>query len=163
MKKTAHKKKKVTNGPRKKPSKELFQRVLKELGGNLTKLADYFGVSRSIIYVWMEQDPSFKTIVRDERSKLFDAVLDTSRVVALGIPKYEYETDFNGEILTDENGRPKKVMVGWSVPPDPNMLRYFMSKLGRRDGFGEDPMDDDETSVKNGVSIRAWIQKENEG
>ena len=159
------KKRKVTNNANvsKKPNEKDFRAIVKALGGNLTKVADYYGVSRQTIYDWQDADPALKSVVRDERTKLFDEVLATSRVVALGIPKYEHESDPNtGEVLYDENGKPKKIMVGWAVYPDSNMLRYFMSKLGKKDGFGDEPEDDGFT-VKNGVNIRAWIQKENEG
>lgn len=147
----------------KRPTVEAFRAAVKTLGGNLTKVADYFGVNRCTLYDWQEADPEFKQVVKDERMKLFDEVLVTSRVVALGVPKYDYETDpLTGEVMLDESGKPRRVMIGWSVAPDPNMLRYFMGKLGRKEGFGDEP-EDDGLVVKNGVSIKAWIQKENEG
>lgn len=147
----------------KRPTVDAFRVAVKTLGGNLTKVADYFGVNRCTLYDWQEADPEFKQVVKDERMKLFDEVLVTSRVVALGVPKYDYETDpLTGEVMLDESGKPRRVMIGWSVAPDPNMLRYFMGKLGRKEGFGDEP-EDDGLVVKNGVSIKAWIQKENEG
>lgn len=153
----------MTNRCRKKPTEKAFRKAVRALGGNLTKVADCFGVSRGAVYQWLENDAGFRLAVKEERMKLYDEVLVTSRVVALGVPKYDYETDpLTGEFMLDEAGRPRKVMIGWAVAPDPNMLRYFLSKLGKREGFGDEP-EDDEFTVKHGVNIRAWIQKENEG
>lgn len=147
-----------------KPSIEQFRKAVKELGGNLSKVADAFGVARGTIYQWRDNDPEFLQAIKDERAKLFDEVLATSRVVALGIPKYDYETDENGEIIYGLDGRPMRRMVGWAVPPDANMLRYFMSIYGKYDKIG---FADEEASgvptVNEGINIQNWIELRNEG
>lgn len=156
----------MANREYKKPSAEAFQKAVKDLGGNLSKVADYFGVSRGVIYQWRDKDPKFKTAIRDERTKLFDEVLATSRIVALGIPKYEYEVDANGEQVYDSKGNPIRRMVGWAVPPDGQMLRYFLSVYGRYDVIGftlEDGEADGIPAINEGVDIAAWISLRNEG
>lgn len=155
-----NKKKEANN----KPSIGEFRKILRELGGNLSKVAEYFGVYRGTVYKWRDEDPAFMAAIRDERTRLLDEVLTTSRVVALGVPKMDYEYDENGEPIYDNMGRPIRKMVGWAVPPDANMLRYFMNIYGRYDkiGFTEE---DGATipQVKEGINIHNWIELRNEG
>lgn len=155
----------MANNESKKPSAEAFRKAVKELGGNLSKVAEYFGVSRGAVYQWRDKDPKFKAAIKDERTKLFDEVLATSRIVALGIPKYEYEVDANGEPVYDSKGNPIRRMVGWAVPPDGQMLRYFLSFYGRWDAAGL--LDEEELGgvpmVQEGVDITQWISIRNEG
>lgn len=145
--------------PYKKPPLEKFIEVLQMTGGNLTRVAKVLGVSRGAVAIWVRNDPDFKSAVQDERNTLFDECLATSRIVALGVPAYkveEYE-DENGEIKT------RRVMDGWIERPDGNMLRYLMGILGKNDeGFREDADEDGMVPV-NGITIKAWIKKENEG
>lgn len=153
----------MTNREETKPSLEAFRRSVRAMGGNLSKVAESFGVSRGTIYNWRDSDPDFMAVIRDERTRLYDEALQTSRVVALGIPKYDFEYDINGEPVMDENGKPIRKMVGWAVPPDPNMLRYFMNLYGRYDKIGF--TDDDGSSVplvREGVNIKSWIELRNE-
>lgn len=148
----------------KKPTAAAFKKAVKELGGNLSKVAEYFGVSRPTIYDWRDSDPKFKAAIKGERFKLFDEVLTTSRIVALGIPKYEYEVDANGNQVYDDSGKPVRRMVGWISPPDGNMLRYFLSVYGKFDKIGfTDEEGGDVPAVVNGVNIEQWIQIRNEG
>lgn len=151
----------MNNVKYKKPSAEEFRKFVRAKMGNLTQVANTLKVSRAAVSRWVADDPEFKEIVTDERMQLFDEALQTARVVALGIPLYSPVLDENGEPVRDENGKPVMKMNGWIERPDSNMLRYFMSTLGRREGFGEE-MDDVE-KVKNGINITAWIKKENEG
>ena len=149
----------MNNEPYKKPDLEDFRKVVSDLGGNLSLVAKRFGVSRSTIWYWMKGDPEFNQVVKDERGKLYDECVATSRILAKGIPAYEDVLDDNGEPVRDKNGNKVKKFVGWIERPDPNMLRYFMGSLGAREGFHGV----DEDTVKNGVSIKAWIQKMNDG
>lgn len=102
------------------PTKEAFQKAVEQYGGNLTKVAKSFSVSRTQVYNWLQDDPELKEIVDDARGSLFDDCLSTARVVALGIPDIQ-------------DGK----MVGWVEHPDSGMLRYIMGTLGKREGFGE--------------------------
>lgn len=154
----------MANNDKIKPSAEQFRKAVRDLGGNLSKVAEAFGVARGTVYSWRDNDPAFMQAIKDERTRLFDECLATSRVVALGIPKYEWETDINGEIIYDDNGNPIRRMVGWAVAPDPNMLRYFMSVYGKYDKFGF--TDEDGTglpAVNEGIDIHSWLEVRNEG
>lgn len=147
----------------KKPSLKDFKKALRDKMGNLYKVAEAFKVSRGTIYNWTRDDPDFKAALRDERGQLFDECLGTARIVALGVPQYEYRLDGNGDPIRDENGRPIREMVGWVSRPDPNMLRYFMEKLGKKEQGFEEAVEEDDAALKNGIRIDAWIRKENEG
>lgn len=105
----------------KKPNIEVFREALRKTGGNLTKVAAVFKVARKTIYEWAKEDPGFKDAISDERGSLIDDCLVSARVIALGIPE------------KDENGN----FLGWRERPDGNMLRYLLSTLGRKEGFGE--------------------------
>lgn len=105
-----------------------FRETLKKVGGNLTKAATIMGVSRSRLYYYCREVPEWGQAVKDERGSLLDECLISARVLALGIP----EKDANG------------AFVGWIERPDGNMLRYLISTLGRKEGFGE--QDDDGAS-----------------
>ena len=88
--------------------------------GNISKVAEAFGVWRSALYVWMRDDEQFQAVVDDARMKMFDRCLATAEVVANGIPDIQ-----NGKV------------VGWVEKPDGNMLRYLLGTLGKKEGFGE--------------------------
>lgn len=148
----------MNNKPYKLPDLETFRKVVRDKAGNLAKVAETFRVARMTIWEWRQRYPEYDAVVRDERMQLFDECLSTARVVALGIPAYRLEE------YPDENGitRTRRVMDGWIERPDANMLRYFISSLGKQEGFGENPVNEDGT-VKEGVPIKAWIQMMNDG
>lgn len=103
-----------------KPTKEAFKESVEKYGGNLTKVAKSFDVSRTHIYKWLNDNPEFKEIVDDARGSIFDDCLSTARLMACGIPDIQ-------------DGK----MVGYLREPDGAMCRYLMSTLGKKEGFGE--------------------------
>ena len=109
----------------KQPTVEDFRKALRDKMGSLAKVADAFHVSRGTVYNWCKNDPRFKAALKDERGQLFDECLGVGRLLALGVPAYEYRLDGNGNPIVDEKGRPIREMVGWASKPDPNMIRYF--------------------------------------
>lgn len=103
-----------------KPKLETFREAVVKYNGNISKVAEAFGVWRSALYVWMRDDEQFQAVVDDARMKMFDRCLATAEVVANGIPDIQ-----NGKV------------VGWVEKPDGNMLRYLLGTLGKKEGFGE--------------------------
>ena len=132
----------------KKPTVEQFQQIVEAAGGNLSSVARSLKVSRGTISEWIRNDFDFGRIVQEERLKLFDEALATARLLMLGVPAYEI----------DDQG--KRRFAGWIERPDGQMTRYFLGKLGREEGFGDEPVDVS-LRVKHGVGIRAWIEREN--
>lgn len=134
----------------KKPDIATFRDVLRKTGGHITKTAAAFKVDRCTIYAWMRDDPTFRQAVKDERGMLVDECLVSARILALGIPE------------KDADGR----FVGWIERPDGNMLRYLLSTLGRKEGFGDDEdglLDGDAPSeIRRGVNVKDWLRKEME-
>ena len=106
----------------KKPDIEQFREVLERMGGNLTQVAEVFGVHRNTVGNWANNDSTFADAVANSRKRMFDESLSAAFIVALGIPK----KDTNGNI------------VGWVERPDGYMLRYLLSKLGKDEGFGDE-------------------------
>lgn len=106
----------------KKPSRDEFEDIIRKTAGNLSQAAGMLGVTRQTIHNWLKEDDEIKAIVKDSRKKLFDQCLDAARIVALGIPNIDPTT---GNIM------------GWKEKPDGQMLRYFLSTLGRDEGFGD--------------------------
>lgn len=129
---------------RKKPDISKFREILHKTGGNLTKVAATFRVTRKTVYAWAKADDKFKDAITDERGALVDECLVSARVLALGIPE------------KDEKGN----FIGWRERPDGYMIRYLLSTLGRKDGFGE-PQDEDADipqDIDHGISIDSWIK-----
>lgn len=129
---------------RKKPDISKFREILHKTGGNLTKVAATFRVTRKTVYDWAKADDKFKDAITDERGALVDECLVSARVLALGIPE------------KDEKGN----FIGWRERPDGYMIRYLLSTLGRKDGFGE--LQDEDTDIPqdidHGVPIDSWIK-----
>lgn len=107
-----------------KPSFKRFKEVAKNCNGNISAMASHFDVYRSTIYDWMDGDEEFKSVIEEYRGRLFDKCLKTAELLANGVPTIEMT----------ENGAQ---FSGWKVMPDASMLKYLLSTLGHRDGFGE--------------------------
>lgn len=107
-----------------KPGIKRFKDIAKKCNGNVSSMAIAFGVYRSTIYEWMEANREFKKVVEEYRGRLLDKCLKTAELLANGVPLVE-STDTGTQF------------AGWKVAPDGNMLRYLISTLGRKEGFGE--------------------------
>lgn len=125
-----------------KPTIKRFAKAVERYGGNLTKVAEAFKVSRTCMYKWVNSDPRYKDIVDDARMRMFDECLATARVVANGIPHIE-------------NGK----LVGWVERPDGSLLRYLLGSLGRKEGFGES-VDVTSGGEKIGVNLFRVLTKD---
>lgn len=106
----------------KKPTLEQFKKAIEATRGNLTATAKALGVVRATVWHWAKEDEDFRDTINDARKGKLDQFISTAELVALGIPDVDPET---------------KRVVGWVEKPDPQMLRYFMSTLGRDEGFGD--------------------------
>ena len=107
-----------------KPSLKRFQEIAKKCNGNISSIASALGIYRSTIYDWLSKDDDFKNTIDEYRGQLLDKCLETADYLANGIPIME-ETENGAEFR------------GWRVQPDGNMLRYLISTLGRKEGYGE--------------------------
>nr|DAS17177.1 MAG TPA: putative terminase small subunit [Caudoviricetes sp.]DAY02603.1 MAG TPA: putative terminase small subunit [Caudoviricetes sp.] len=105
----------------KKPTLRKFTEIAEKAGGNISSIAKAFKVNRKTVYEWAKEDTDFQDVIDDQRGRILDECIATSRVLARGIP------------ILDEN----KKIVGWEERPDGQMVRYLMSTLGRKEGFGE--------------------------
>lgn len=103
------------------PDLEVFEAAVRQYRGNLTNVAKAFKVSRRTMHTWVNKTPGFMEVVTDERKRLFDDALTVAEVIALGIPE------------RDDNKR----ITGWKERPDPGMIKFLLSTLGRDEGFGE--------------------------
>lgn len=104
-----------------KPEREAFEEAVQKYRGCISKVARAFKVSRQTIMNWCSIDEEFKQVVQDARMRLFDDCLLSGEMLALGVP------------IKDEQGK----FIGWEKAPDGQMLRYFISILGRKEGFGD--------------------------
>lgn len=105
---------------KKRPTIETFTEVVEACRGTVSKVAETFGVHRGTVYDWCARDPRFQAVIDDTKGKLLDDCLRSARMLAIGIPK-----------------DPHDITKGWKERPDGNMLRYLISTLGRREGYGE--------------------------
>lgn len=106
---------------REKPTPEEFRTIINECNGNLTNAAARIGIHRVTLTKWAKEIPEYAEAIKDSRKKMFDKCLTTAQALAFGIPEF------------DDAGK----LIGWVERPDGNMLRYFMTTLGRDEGFGE--------------------------
>ncbi len=105
----------------KKPPLKKFKEIAEACGGTIGKIATTLGVYRSTIYKWCSSNPEYQAVIDEYRGRLLDECLRSARAVSVGIPKL------------DE----KNHIIGWIEKPDGYMLRYLISTLGRKEGFGE--------------------------
>lgn len=103
------------------PDIETFTKAVRQYRGNLSKVADAFGVSRTTVNNWKDSNEEYKDAVQDARLRLFDNTLGTAEIMAMGIPE------------RDENGK----FIGWVERPDPSIVKYILGSLGRKEGFGD--------------------------
>lgn len=127
------------------PDIETFRKAVKQYRGNLSKVAEAFGVTRSTVGNW-RKDPAYAEVVEDARKRLFDDCLSSAEVLAKGIIAYETQVD-------PETGKEKKVPIGWSERPDGNMLRYLIGFLGRDEGFDPNPEPTDKAGTTGAPPI----------
>ena len=104
----------------KKPTLKRFRTVAAECKGVIGAMSRALMCSRTQVYHWIKTDPKFKEVIDEYRGQLLDECLKSARVLCAGIPKIE-----NNKI------------VGWIERPDSQMIRYFISTLGKEEGFGE--------------------------
>jgi hypothetical protein len=105
---------------KKKASVEEFAEVFEACRGVISKVAEALGVDRTTIYNWCNKDKRYQAIIDNAKGRLLDDCLRSARMLAIGIPK-----------------DPKDISKGWKEKPDASMLKYLISTLGRREGYGE--------------------------
>jgi len=128
--------------PYKKPSVEKIREALNATGGNLSEVARTFGLNRKTIRRWCNTDQEFGDALYEARMRAFDKALSTAQILAFGVP-------------ITENGK----FVGWRERPDPHMVRYLISTLGRDEGFVEE-VTVNHTVAGKGLDVRKWIELE---
>ena len=106
---------------RKKPSLEKFAEVVSACKGVIGKIAEALMVDRTTIYLWCNKDERFQAVIDDYKGKFLDECLKSGRILAVGIPKVDARNQ----------------VIGWKERPDGQMLRYFISTLGKKEGYGE--------------------------
>jgi hypothetical protein len=107
------------------PTLEIFTKIAKKKGGNLTEIASALNVSRRAVTNWMNELPEYREVVDDVKESLLD--LSESNMVQLikGIP----------EIAVDENGN--KVFAGWKQRPSETLIIFHLKTKGKDRGYIE--------------------------
>lgn len=105
----------------KRPGLKQFRETAETCGGVVSRIALALGVARKTIYEWCDKNAEYQAVLDEYKGKLLDECLKVARLTAIGIPKL------------DSNNK----VIGWKEKPDGNMLRYFISTLGRKEGYGE--------------------------
>lgn len=123
-----------------KPTLEELSEALKKTRGNLTNTARLLGISRTTLWRYGKEIPEMGDLIKESRKEKLDQFVTTAELLALGIPDIDPDT---------------KKVVGWIEKPDGQMLRYFMSTLGRDEGFG-----DNIDVTTNGKDINNVLQVE---
>ena len=106
----------------KKPTLRKFTEIAEKAGGNISSIAKAFKVNRKTVYEWAKEDTDFQDVIDDQRGRILDECIATSRVLARGIP------------ILDEN----KKIVGWEERPDGQKVRYLMSTVRNTMGHSKE-------------------------
>lgn len=122
------------------PPIETIRRLAESTMGNKSKVAEMLGVSRYCLLKWEREHPEIGEVFLEQWDKRLYTCLDTAYLLALG------------QTGTDENGN--KI---YTTPPDPNMLRFLIEKLGRQAGFGQEVSVNVSGEMSVGVPISKWI------
>ena len=85
-------------------------------------MAKALNVARKTIYAWCNANEEYQAVLDEYKGKLLDECLKVARITALGIPILDKKTN---------------TVIGWKERPDGQMLRYFISTLGKKEGYGE--------------------------
>lgn len=105
----------------KRPSIKVFRETAEACGGVVSRMATALNIHRKTIYDWCNKNEEYQAVLDEYKGKLLDECLKVARLTALGIPKLDSD----------------KKVIGWKERPDGNMLRYFISTLGKKEGYGE--------------------------
>lgn len=130
------------------PSPALFAEVWARCNGKRTQLMKEFGIGWTKLQSWLAQEPIFVDIMAERDLEFLEQVDVASRILALGGVKG------------------KDNFAGWSRYPDGWMIRYHLNTLGRRYGYGENPIQPgvaDESipnDIEQGIDIDSWIRQE---
>lgn len=127
------------------PPIDVIRNIAMTTLGNKSKAAEALGVTRYRLLMWEKENPEIGEIFHEQWGKRLDVYLDTAHLLAVGQ---------TGE---DEKGR--KI---YTVPPDPNMLRFMIDKYGRMEGFGEEVTVNSNVNIGIGVPIDKWIKDNTE-
>lgn len=130
------------------PSPALFAEVWARCNGKRTQLMKEFGIGWTKLQSWLAQEPIFVDIMAKRDLEFLEQIDVASRILALGGVK----------------GKDK--FAGWSRYPDSWMIRFHLNTLGRRYGYGENPIqqevEDDgiPNDIEQGIDIDSWIRQE---
>lgn len=122
------------------PPIDAIRQLAKTTFGNKSKVAEALGVTRYRLLMWEKENPEIGKIFQEQWEKRLDVYLDTAHLLAVG------------QTGTDEDGN--KI---YTTPPDPNMLRFMIEKIGRQAGFGQEVSVNVTGEMNVGVPISKWI------
>lgn len=130
------------------PSPALFAKVWAECKGKRTLLLKKFGIGYAKLQSWIAQEPQFADIMAERDLEFLEQLDIAGRILALGGVKN------------------KDTFDGWNRYPSEWMLRFYLNTLGRRYGYGENPINKEEDAaaipqnIEQGIDIAEWIKKE---
>lgn len=110
--------------------------------GNKSKVAEMLGVTRYRLLQWEKEAPEISEIFHSQWGGRLDKCLDVAYILAVG--------------QSDKDEATGKVV--YTVPPDPNMLRFMIEKYGKMEGFGQEVTVNANVDMSVGVPISEWIK-----
>lgn len=130
------------------PSPAKFAQVWAGCQGKRSVLMRKFNIGWTRLQEWLAQEPAFVDIMAERDLEFME------------------QADIAGRILTLGGVEGRDEFPGWTRHPDPWMLRFYMNTLGRRYGYGENPVIpaaegvDLPRDIDRGVDIESWIRQE---
>lgn len=131
------------------PSVAMFKKVWATCDGKRSKLMKKFGIGWITFQKWLKAEPAFEDVMAERDLEFLEQV------------------DIAGRILSLGGIKDKDQFPGWSRHPDPWMMRFYMNTIGKRYGYGENPVipdveDDTDVvgNVEKGIDVADWIKLE---
>jgi hypothetical protein len=119
----------------KKPADEALIRLIHAKKGNVQEIANAISppVSRQTVYNWIEKSKKLSAELAQAKEALLDFTESQMHLLIQGVPKFV--RDKNGDFVLNKNK--EKIFDGFIVPPNPNLIQFYLKTQGKTRGYVE--------------------------
>lgn len=106
--------------------KQTLIKLIQSKYGNMTHIANAMQVSRTTVWVWINEDEELKLALKEARESMIDFAESQLYSKIRGIP-----------IIEKNKKTGKDEVVGWECPPDTSLIKWVLSTQGKDRGWTE--------------------------
>jgi predicted DNA-binding protein YlxM (UPF0122 family) len=123
-----------SNKTRKPKDEEQLIRLIHAKKGNIQEIANAFSprVSRQTVYNWIEKSKKLSAELTQAQESLLDFAESQMALLIQGVPKFL--RDKKGDFILHNK---EKVFDGFIIPPNPNLIQFFLKTKGKSRGYVE--------------------------